>query len=359
MATSRPFAYNTGSTISGTLQVGNLAIGQINTGYTADYGGVKWWMGPNEDLGYIIAHETVTGTQPNPLSVPAYVGFWRVPSFYDSDFISYAQYVSRYDGSPQTFSSGTQASTWLTTNGYWNNYTGQTLPVQSGLILDWDLQNTNSYAGTGTVITDLEANSNGNLVGTIDYTSGLPNYLNVQGSATEYIVSTTNLNPDLSPVNTGTAISLFIWAYPTDNGVLVSEIGASTNPDAAGWHDSQLEIVSGQLKFRVWPTTSGFLTSNTAINLNTWNYIGLTYSGTTLTGYLNGNSVGTQTVTRQTPFNNGNTGLYYALGAPDFTSMGDGTGINFRFGGFHVYNKGLTASEVSQNYNYTKVLYGL
>lgn len=41
MSTSRPFAYNTGSTISGTIQIGNLAIGVDNLDYTGGVGGVR------------------------------------------------------------------------------------------------------------------------------------------------------------------------------------------------------------------------------------------------------------------------------------------------------------------------------
>lgn len=122
MATTRPFAYNTGSTISGTEQVGNLAIGVSAQEYSKNIGGVKWWMGPDEDLGYVITHQTTSGNQPNPLSVPAYLGFWRTPSKTDQEFINLSQYVSREHGSPQTFSDTSQAKTWLNSNGYWTSY---------------------------------------------------------------------------------------------------------------------------------------------------------------------------------------------------------------------------------------------
>ena len=45
MATSRPFAYNTGTTIDGTIQVGNLAIGTTRANYLP-IGDIKWWNGP-------------------------------------------------------------------------------------------------------------------------------------------------------------------------------------------------------------------------------------------------------------------------------------------------------------------------
>lgn len=122
MATTRPFAYNTGSTISGTDQLGNLAIGVSAQEYSKNIGGVKWWMGPDEDLGYVIAHQTTSGNQPNPLSVPAYLGFWRTSGKTDQQFINLSQYISREHGSPQTFSDSSQAKTWLNNNGYWTSY---------------------------------------------------------------------------------------------------------------------------------------------------------------------------------------------------------------------------------------------
>ena len=60
MATIRPFSYNTGSPIAGTIQVGDLAVGYPTTGYT----GMEWWNGPDEDLGYVIAQPVPDDSQP-------------------------------------------------------------------------------------------------------------------------------------------------------------------------------------------------------------------------------------------------------------------------------------------------------
>lgn len=116
MSTSRPFAYNTGSTISGTIQIGNLAIGVDNLDYTGGVGGVRWWNGPDEDLGYVIAQEVVSGNQPNPDSSPAYLGFFRSPEKTENSFLQSVQDIFN-----QTFSSGSQAKTWLNSNGYWTS----------------------------------------------------------------------------------------------------------------------------------------------------------------------------------------------------------------------------------------------
>ena len=339
MATTRPFAYNTGSAIAGTQQSGSVAIGTEGAyNYAANYGGVQWWEGPVEDNVYII----VSGSSPYPN-----FNFYGCAQN-DAAFITLTNILFR-----QNFTTGQQCYNYLTGSNYWTNYIPFTI---TGLILNWNIQDASSYGGTGTTITDLQGNSNGTIVGTIDYTNSTPDYLTVQGAVGEYITSATNLNSKLSPANTGTDISVFVWAYPTSNGTIVSEQGSST-PDS-GWYDSQIELVSGTMKFRVWDS-SGF-SSTIATPLNNWYYVGFTYlsATNTLTAYVNGQSAGTTTVARQSPGNNG-AGLYYNLGYPTATNMGSGAGSTFRFGALSVYNRGLTSAEVLTNYNATKGTYGL
>jgi hypothetical protein len=120
MATARPFAYNPGSLIPGTEQVGDLSIGFPTSGFTNN---PQYWNGPDEELGYVIAAPVSGNTQPTPiLGVFASVGFYRTSVFSDSDFIDWSQAVSSTYGTPQTFSSATEASIWLTNNGFWNSY---------------------------------------------------------------------------------------------------------------------------------------------------------------------------------------------------------------------------------------------
>jgi hypothetical protein len=120
MPTSRSFSYNTGSTISGTLQIGNLAIGTPTEGFAAT--GLPWWNGPDEELGYVIAGPVSGNTQSTSTGVNASLQFWRTSGLTDSSFISLAQYVARIAGTPQTFVDATSGKTWLNTNGYWTSY---------------------------------------------------------------------------------------------------------------------------------------------------------------------------------------------------------------------------------------------
>jgi hypothetical protein len=122
MATARPFAYNTGAGITGTDQVGDLAVGTPTVGFTAT--GLEWWNGPDEDLGYVIAESVPGDTQPTPVSgVSASVGFFRSSALTDPSFISIANAVAGPSG---PFVSGSAAKTWLNANGYWTSYVGST-----------------------------------------------------------------------------------------------------------------------------------------------------------------------------------------------------------------------------------------
>ncbi len=117
MAKLTPIGYNTGGPIIGTEQIGNLAIGTGAQDYSLQPGGVKFWMTPNQDLGYVIAKPIPSGNQPNQFSIPAYVGFNRSTSLTDESFISIAQKVAGI-----SFIDAIQAKTWLNDNGYWTSY---------------------------------------------------------------------------------------------------------------------------------------------------------------------------------------------------------------------------------------------
>ena len=346
MATSRPFAYNTGSTITGTTQIGSLAVGTPSSGFT---GNPKWWNGPDEDLGYVICRPNTNGNQPNPDNVPAYIRFSRSKLKTDQSFINLVNSVFK-----QTFTTTSQCTSYLTTNNYWTSYVSL---VTSGLILNYDISNSSSYPGSGTTITDLQASSNSTLFNTPTYTSSGGGYLTFNGS-NQYFTTNTSLNSKLSPVNTSTTISIFLWIYPMDNGVIVQEIGQTT-PNA-NWHDSQIEMVAGTLRFSVWQNQPGFA-SSISTPLNNWYYVGFTYDGTNLRGYVNGSlAVTSGTISRQTPFNNGGSlPLHYAIAHADNTNLGDGSFSNMRFGGMHIYNTALSPSNVLLNFNSQKYRFGL
>lgn len=226
------------------------------------------------------------------------------------------------------------------------NYVSAT--ITTGMKVRYEISNINSYSGSGSTITDLIGNANGTIYNNPSYSSDGTNFTMV-GANSNYILTD---NIGASDVE-----SVFMWIFPTADGVILSELGQSSIN--SGSHNSQIEISGNTIRYSIWPYTvnanssSEFISGN--IGLNSWHYVGFTYDGTSLTGYLDGASIGTIAVTRQAP-----TDLYYGIGAMDGNSTlvsGGGAYGNFKLGAFHYYNRSLTSNEVnvnfkSQAYNY-------
>jgi hypothetical protein len=121
MSFARPFAYNTGTQIPGTEQIGNLSIGVPISGFTNN---PQYWNGPDEELGYVIASPVSGNTQPTPLSgVFASVGFFRSTNLTEGSFITLSETIAS-----QSFVNGDEAKTWLNDNGYWTSYESSPTP---------------------------------------------------------------------------------------------------------------------------------------------------------------------------------------------------------------------------------------
>ena len=148
MPTISAVAFNTGSTIPGTTQIGNLSIGNSVLDYRAlgNQYGVTYYATPDQDLGYVIGYPDIfAGHLGKPNDVPAKIGFFRSSGLTESSFIITAQYVTQMIGNPQTFLSGIAAKTWLNTNGFWTSY--PTI-LTNGLVMYVDAANSSSYPGS-------------------------------------------------------------------------------------------------------------------------------------------------------------------------------------------------------------------
>lgn len=117
--TNRLFAYNpSGAPIIGVDTFGTLAVSSGEENYGDDYGGIKWWAGPDEDLGYIIAKVMPANNQPTAiLGVSANVGFNRSSVKTEESFLDIVRIAFG-----QTFATGNEAKTWLNNNNYWTNW---------------------------------------------------------------------------------------------------------------------------------------------------------------------------------------------------------------------------------------------
>lgn len=219
-----------------------------------------------------------------------------------------------------------------------------------GLVYWYDTGNTRSFSGSGNTLYSVPNGSNMTFINGYTTSGSGATLAAIMNGTNAYTLTDTNLYSQFSTSST----SMFIWAYSSAAGNIVSELGQTTIN--TGWHDSNIEINSSRVvSMSVWHGSLTNRVTSSAISFNTWYQLGWTYNGTTFTGYINGVSIGTATFTRQ---RNGST-IHYTIGAPDSTNMGTNAYWSGRFSNFSVYNRSLTAEEVLKNYNSTKKRYGL
>ena len=222
--------------------------------------------------------------------------------------------------------------------------------VQLGLVLHLDAGNAASYPGSGTTWTDLSSNSkNYTLTNGPTYSSSNGGIITFAGASSQRATSAATLF-NSTTFNTYT---MNLWAYPTGAGNFVQVDGQATVN--TGYHYSAIEIsAAGVIKFGQW--TGGMTTIATSTqSLIAWYNLVITYNGTTATAYVNGASVGSTNIIWSSPGAN----TFMALMAIDTTNMGTGAYASGSLGAFMVYNRGLTAAEVTTNFNTLRSRYGI
>ena len=340
MATTKPFAYNIGAPIGGTNQLGDLAICYADVEYSANYGGVEWWMGPDEDLGYVIAVPVPDDTQPTPIpGVDAQVGFYgteMMPNPLDES--TFILLVNQTFG--QNFSTGNQAKSWLNNEGYWTSYPGD--PTELIMYLD----STSGLTGSNWID---QSGYNNNAVLYGGYGTSTYNGYNVvtMNGSNSYVLPTAGFGTDLD-----TGLTYEVWVYPTtlSNGTLIAEWNG---PPPTGWNDAQMAFVNGTINGGLYPNTfspSGYLTGP-SFSPNTWYNIVMTYDNVSgdLKLYVNGNLIGTTNGAKANP---GNT--YLSLGRADiaFSYLGGATGYFQGYVGiWKIWNGPISGTQVLNNYN--------
>lgn len=226
-------------------------------------------------------------------------------------------------------------------------------PVTSGLVYYIDAGVVSSYSGTGSSINNIAGTAPG--ASTINnspiFTSaGQSSYFTFNGS-TQYILTDNLIGQSLS-----SNVTIECWVNTSaDNGVIVTEQG--NLPVNSVWHNSQIEIVAGDLKVDTWsyPIPIGGGTVVGPVTRDVWQQYTLTQNATTTTGYINGSTTASKAHVRTFSAS----ALYYGIMLQDSTNLGDGTFLAGNWSILKIYNRALTQAEVTQNYNSLKGRYGL
>ena len=228
------------------------------------------------------------------------------------------------------------------------------LPIQpsllpkNNLVVNYDFSKSAGFTRGATTATNLAGTASGNPT-----LYNVPIFMNSLGfisfnGSTQYL-ATPNLRTYFKTVNSSVqrSFTMSFWFYPiTATGVLVSEL--DSHVPSGGWHASNIEIINGFIKYRIW--NGPIVTSATSVNLNQWHHIALVYDGTSVKGYLNGVLQGTQAGVREIPPTSQN----YAIGAGETTNMGTSAYGNFNLSQFKIHNLPLTDKEILQEYESRK-----
>jgi hypothetical protein len=205
--------------------------------------------------------------------------------------------------------------------------------VTNGLVLALDASDPKSYPGSGSTWFDRSGNGNNGTMVNMTFSDKTMVFNGSDGQVN------TNVVPNY---NEGTISCWFnIDLQKNFNTIFDNAVGAN---------DWEMWIYDyGELRFRTTASGADLFMSIPNIQINLWYHMTLTWN--TLTGaiYLNGVQIvtdGSSLASRITP-----------------TQLRIGGSINTRFdgrmGSFHIYNRALSASEISQNFNATRGRFGI
>jgi hypothetical protein len=206
--------------------------------------------------------------------------------------------------------------------------------ITTGLILNLDASNVLSYSGTGTTWTDLSGNgNNGTLLNGTAYSSENGGTLVLDG-----------IN-DYAVINNGTGLNLgneytfSIWVKFNNFGAVL--VGADM------WDYYYLMYVHNSNNIYTSGSGGSALLSGVNITTNQWVCLTIVRSATSNTLYKNGVYIASG--------NPSNSGIVKAIGAYASGSFN----LNGKISSVNAYNRSLSSTEVTQNFNATKTRFGL
>ena len=217
--------------------------------------------------------------------------------------------------------------------------------VTNGLVLALDAGNVKSYPGSGNNWTDMSGlGNNGTLTNGPTFSNGSL----VFDGADDYV------NCGTSSVSFTGNISVFAWIYPTTFKSIFTLIATKWfNPDGLDFHFSLKSDVGNGTNIRqnLFTTSNSDLYGSTTFSINNWYYVGFTLvNGGLLTFYKNGIADGTSSGVSRAPQSSS-------------LQIADARGSLYNFTGripqVSMYNRTLSAAEVSQNFNALRGRYGI
>lgn len=362
------FSYNpTQAVISGVTNIGTLAIGTGNLYWADNPGGLTWWMGPDESLGFVIGGVVTGYNQPTQVGSVGNVQFWRTQTFSDSEFLDLANYVKRQAGGDPDLATASAAVIWLNSNSYYTNWTPSTTTttttspsnqiISSNLFVHLDASQSASYPGSGSTWTDLTGNGNNATINGATWLDTDSGIFDLDGSNDTISI------PHVSQLSLSTSAqrTVQVWvkfdALP-ESGKQVPVFGKLSNASGFDGYWGGLFSNTGTVRCVTNGTAvQRISTSTLTVTTNTWYLF-------TFVSQITGTSNTTKVYINNTEYITAAHGTdSYGETNPLYLGfIGSGVGslyLNGKIGACYFYTSGLTSDNVLTNFNATKSRYGL
>ena len=234
--------------------------------------------------------------------------------------------------------------------GRQNNYVGPVVPaapsiVTNGLVFNVDAANTTSYSGTGNVWSDLRGTNNINFYSSSSYNVNANPTFSSDGGGSLVTTGIFGRSIANSGITGSVARSMEAW-------VKFNSVAANAVISIGGQSASQLYELMAYSNNAIEHYWGNFTQSSTVLATNTWYHIVIVYDGTTNHYiYINGVQVG---ISATPTLNTTNTSIY--IGPAVTTTWGAFDG---KIAALRIYNRALTLSDVTNNFNVLKTRFGL
>jgi hypothetical protein len=221
--------------------------------------------------------------------------------------------------------------------------------VTDGLILHLDAGDSSSYPGSGTTWSDLSGQgNNATLTNGPTYSSADGGSIVFDGS-NDYVTTGNELDPVADGLFADSSSSWSVTSWFNSDTVASGDRAITGKGGGTGSSATYVTYQSsGNLNVRL---RGGTITTVSSISANTWYQVTVTWDGTTAKSYLNGaftTNLAVGTASKQT--NN------FCIGA---TASGVNNFFDGKISFTSVYDRALTAAEVTQNFDALKGRYGL
>lgn len=214
--------------------------------------------------------------------------------------------------------------------------------ITSGLVLHLDATALESYPGSGNNWFDMSVtNTFANMQGSPSFNSDNGGSIVLNGS-TQYI--------DVGSFMSYSKFTISLWVNPGTSQVIYADIFDNNHTGTQNFVCQQNATNLNQYEFAMLSPGGASTTGLFTLTSSTWALLTFTFDGSVVRGYKNGTLLGTggsMTPNYVSP--------YFRLG----NWAGGGRYWNGKYGNCMVYNRNLSATEITQIYNIQKQRFGL